>query len=120
MGSLSQPRLNLFTVDNMGVMICLGQGGLRSLSASSCIVLSQHPLSNSIKLKTMALFQFSIMHKFSSSRIFPLTLFHNLLDFFSNGINSITVSIPYDGADLCADSAGHSRIHGMKKYIYIL
>ena len=35
-GSLSQPRLNIFTVDNMGVMICLGQGGLRSLSASSC------------------------------------------------------------------------------------
>ena len=35
MGSLSQPRLNIFTVGNMGVMICLGQGGLRSLSASS-------------------------------------------------------------------------------------
>ena len=34
-GSLSQPRLNIFTVDNMGVMICLGQGGLHSLSASS-------------------------------------------------------------------------------------
>ena len=34
-GSLSQPRLNIFTVDNMRVMICLGQGGLRSLSASS-------------------------------------------------------------------------------------
>ena len=34
-GSLSQPRLNIFTVDNMGVMICLGQGGLRSRSASS-------------------------------------------------------------------------------------
>ena len=33
-GSLSQPRLNIFTVDNMGVMICLGQVGLRSLSAS--------------------------------------------------------------------------------------
>ena len=37
-GSLSQPRLNIFTVDNMGVMICLGQGGLRSLSASSLFV----------------------------------------------------------------------------------
>ena len=37
-GSLSQPRLNIFTVGNMGVMICLGQGGLRSLSASSCII----------------------------------------------------------------------------------
>ena len=36
MGSLSQPRLNIFTVDKMGVIICLGQGGLRSLSASSC------------------------------------------------------------------------------------
>ena len=37
-GSLSQPRLNIFTVDNMGVMICLGQGGLRSLSASSFFI----------------------------------------------------------------------------------
>ena len=36
-GSLSQPRLNIFTVDNMGVMICLSQGGLRSLSASSLL-----------------------------------------------------------------------------------
>ena len=36
-GSLSQPRLNTFTVGNMRVMICLGQGGLRSLSASSFI-----------------------------------------------------------------------------------
>ena len=35
LGSLSQPRLNIFTVGNMRVMICLGQGGLRSLSASS-------------------------------------------------------------------------------------
>ena len=34
-GSLSQPRLNIFTVGNMRVMICLGQGGLCSLSASS-------------------------------------------------------------------------------------
>ena len=34
-GSLSPPRLNIFTVGNMGVMICLGQGGLLSLSASS-------------------------------------------------------------------------------------
>ena len=39
LGSLSQPRLNIFTVDNMGVMICLGQGGLRSLSASSLFYL---------------------------------------------------------------------------------
>ena len=37
-GSLSQPRLNIFAVDNMGVMICLGQGGLRSLSASSLLL----------------------------------------------------------------------------------
>ena len=36
-GSLSPPRLNIFTVGNMGVMICLGQGDLRSLSASSSI-----------------------------------------------------------------------------------
>ena len=35
-GSLSPPRLNIFTVGNMGVMICLGQEGLRSLSASVC------------------------------------------------------------------------------------
>ena len=34
-GSLSPTRLNIFTVGNMGVMICLGQGGLHSLSASS-------------------------------------------------------------------------------------
>ena len=36
-GSLSPPRLNIFTVGNMGVkkMICLSQGGLCSLSASS-------------------------------------------------------------------------------------
>ena len=34
-GSLSQPRLNIFTVGNMRAMICLGQGGLHSLSASS-------------------------------------------------------------------------------------
>ena len=34
-GSLLQPRLNIFTVGNMKVMICLGQGGLRPLSASS-------------------------------------------------------------------------------------
>ena len=40
-GSLSQPRLNIFTVDNMGVMICLGQGGLRSLSASSSNLFSK-------------------------------------------------------------------------------
>ena len=33
--SLSPPRLNIFTVGNMGVMICLSQGGLRSLSVSS-------------------------------------------------------------------------------------
>ena len=38
-GSLSQPRLNIFTVGNMRVMICLGQGGLRSLSASSLVSL---------------------------------------------------------------------------------
>ena len=36
-GSLSQPRLNIFTVGNMRVIICLGQGGLRSLSASSSL-----------------------------------------------------------------------------------
>ena len=34
-GSLSPPRLNIFTLGNMGVMICLDQGGLHSLSASS-------------------------------------------------------------------------------------
>ena len=34
-GSLSPQRLNSFTVGNIGVMICLGQGGLHSLSVSS-------------------------------------------------------------------------------------
>ena len=34
-GSLSPPRPNIFAVGNMEVMICLGQGGLRTLSASS-------------------------------------------------------------------------------------
>ena len=49
-GSLSQPRLNIFTVGNMRVMICLGQGGLRSLSTSSYILIispnfvSENPL----------------------------------------------------------------------------
>ena len=38
-GSPSPPRLNIFTVGNMGVMICLGQGGLRSLSASSFVII---------------------------------------------------------------------------------
>ena len=37
-GSLSQEGLNIFTVGNMRVMICLDQGGLRSLSASSLFV----------------------------------------------------------------------------------
>ena len=37
-GSLSPPRLNIFTVGDMGVMVCLGQGGLHSLSASSFIL----------------------------------------------------------------------------------
>ena len=41
-GSLSQPRLNIFTVGNMRVMICLGQGGLRSLSASRIIKFLMH------------------------------------------------------------------------------
>ena len=34
--SLSPPSLNIFTVGNMRVMICLGQRGLHSLSASNC------------------------------------------------------------------------------------
>ena len=38
-GSFSPPRLNIFTVDNMGVMICLDQEGLLSLSASSFVYL---------------------------------------------------------------------------------
>ena len=36
--SLSPPRHNIFTVGNMGVMICFGLGGLRSLSASSLFI----------------------------------------------------------------------------------
>ena len=35
--SLSPQRLNIFTVGSMGVMICLDQGGLRTLSASSLL-----------------------------------------------------------------------------------
>ena len=45
-GSLSQPRLNIFTVGNMRVMICLGQGGLRSLSASSYLMQMESLLRN--------------------------------------------------------------------------
>ena len=37
-GSLSPPRLNIFTVGLMRVMICLGPGGLRSLSAFSLLL----------------------------------------------------------------------------------
>ena len=36
--SFSPPRLNFFTVGNVGAMICLGQGGLCSLSASSLFI----------------------------------------------------------------------------------
>ena len=50
-GSFSQPRLNIFTVGNMGVMICLGQGGLRSLSASSYTYVSV--LSTVVNLKRL-------------------------------------------------------------------
>ena len=48
-GSVSPPRLNIFTVGNMGVMICLGQGGLRqggqcsfvdTLSQNQCVGIS--------------------------------------------------------------------------------
>ena len=50
LGSLSQPRLNIFTVGNMRVMICLGQGGLRSLSASSFVtIISAHCTAQSNK-----------------------------------------------------------------------
>ena len=38
--SLSLPRLYIFTVGNMGVMIFLCQGGLHSLSASSFVFFS--------------------------------------------------------------------------------
>ena len=44
-GIFSPPRLNIFTVGNMGVMICRRQGGLRSLSASSWYILMHHPYS---------------------------------------------------------------------------
>ena len=50
--SLSPPRLNIFTVANMGVIICLGQGGLRSLSASSwrCgeVTIGHEPLNSNL------------------------------------------------------------------------
>ena len=35
--SLTPPMLNIFTVGNMGVMICISQGGLHSMSASVCL-----------------------------------------------------------------------------------
>ena len=38
--SLSPPRLNIFTVGNMGVMICLSKGGLRSQSSSSIVIIA--------------------------------------------------------------------------------
>ena len=38
-GSLSPPTLKILTVGNMGLMICLSQGGLRSLSGSSLCLL---------------------------------------------------------------------------------
>ena len=44
-GSISQPRLNIFTVDNMAVMICLGQGGLRSPSGKGGYVFGSVGLS---------------------------------------------------------------------------
>ena len=37
---LSQPRLNIFIVGNMEEIICLGQGGLLSLSATSSLSFS--------------------------------------------------------------------------------
>ena len=60
-GSLSQPRLNIFTVGNMRVMICLGQGGLRSLSASSFLLLWFYNLNQDLDqsfhaIKTIILF----------------------------------------------------------------
>ena len=60
-GSLSPPRLNIFTVGNMEVMICLGQGGLRSLSASSfyhSFITMTHI--NNRKIKLSENFQFVI------------------------------------------------------------
>ena len=58
-GSLSQPRLNIFTVGNMRVMICLGQGGLRSLSASSfiCVGNLYLLLSNTPKAPEMNIYE---------------------------------------------------------------
>ena len=49
-GSLSQLRLNIFTVGNMRVMIYLGQGGLRSLSASSICSMVSYRNEDSIYL----------------------------------------------------------------------
>ena len=53
-GSLSPPRLNIFTVGNMGVMICLGQGDLCSLSASCLLYPSPFHLSLPVKPKHLS------------------------------------------------------------------
>ena len=64
-GSLSQPRLNIFTVGNMRVMICLGQGGLRSLSASclssTCMKRNKH-ISRPVHAVTNIMHAFLMLH----------------------------------------------------------
>ena len=67
-GSLSLPRLNIFTAGNMGVMICLSQGGLRSLSASS-----YKYVNNKVLVKT----SFIVIFLFAKIRIKFITHFNN-------------------------------------------
>ena len=97
-GSLSQPRLNIFTVGNMRVMICLGQGGLRSLSASSCVCCSvtdtrrsksqrkfyqlfllppqaPHPQPN--KISSQSVFNSNVAYKQTNNTTENITLFAN-------------------------------------------
>ena len=45
----SPPRLNIFTVGNMGVMICLGQGGLRNQQFNTTV---DHQHSDGLLVKT--------------------------------------------------------------------
>ena len=58
-GSLSPKWLSICTVGNMGVVICLGQGGLRSLSASS---LHYHFFALKVFFLCIALVYASIMY----------------------------------------------------------
>ena len=68
-GSLSPPRLNISTVGNMGVMICLGQRGLCSLSAPSLVHLFILADVDHQYLTTSFLYYPRSLHKISAQSI---------------------------------------------------